>query len=384
MTVTTTEKAAAAETLDGLLARRVAAARTSLLNGNGGVSSTEIEEIERLARFVTLQKDLEPAKPQHHVLGIALLVTTLVALSVLMYATLPSTEVEVFAATSQVGFRVPSPQTLSEGMEANDLLVTCACDIRVPSSPGRPSRVLTTSGADAVMRLTAAGEGERKGSITIAPIPLAPASQVRLRHRGTPGAYTLSLEAPTLSLRVNVYGTIVLAIPGDLPVTVDFVVPKAVVLSTDGKALSLDVQTTNAKDLGLAPQILVDELSFLRIDEPASPGQPPRRVSTIHGGTLYWEALNGSERTLRPSEQIAFDKVQGEIVAVDLKDTDMALRFHGDVGAVTAGWGRNRRSLMPTWLEWLRARHGLSLLWGSTVYVVGLLMGALRWFKVSL
>ena len=54
------------------------------------------------------------------------------------------------------------------------------------------------------------------------------------------------------------------------------------------------------------------------------------------------------------------------------------------LGAVTAGWGHNRRSLMPTWLEWLRARHGLSLLWGSTVYIVGLLMGALRWFKVSL
>jgi hypothetical protein len=54
------------------------------------------------------------------------------------------------------------------------------------------------------------------------------------------------------------------------------------------------------------------------------------------------------------------------------------------VTAVTAGWGENRRSLMPTWLEWLRARHGLSLLWGSTVYIVGLLMGALRWFKVGL
>ena len=383
MTVTTTEPRAADATLEDLLARRIEAVRASLL-ADGRVDTGEIQEIEHLARFVALRKDAQPAKPRHHLLGAGLLITTLVGISLLMYARLPATEVEVFAATSQVGFRVPAPQTLSDGVEASDLIVTCRCDIRVPSMPGKPSRVLTTSSADAVVRLTVAGEGDRKGSITIAPIALTPGSQVRLRHRGAPGAYTLSLESPELALRVNVYGTIDVAIPGELKTPVDFVVPKAMHMSTGGKALTLDLQTTNHKDLGLAPQLLVDQLSFLRIDEPASPGQPVRRVSTLHGGTLYWEALNGEERTLRPSEQIAFDEVQGEIVAVDLKDTDMALRFHGDVGAVTAGWGHNRRSLMPTWLEWLRARHGLSLLWGSTVYIVGLLMGALRWFKVSL
>jgi len=383
MTVTTTEPRAADATLEDLLARRIEATRASLLAGDGRVDTADIQEIEHLARFVALRKDAQPAKPQHHLLAVALLVTTLVAVSLLMYATLPATEVEVFAATSQVGFRVAAPQSFSDGVEVRDLLLTCACDIRIPSTPGKPSRVLTTSGADAVVRLTAAGEGERKGSITIAPIALQPGAQVRLRHRGTPGAYALSIESAGLLLRVNVYGTIDLAIPGELPSEVDFVVPKAMQVSTGGKALALDLQATNHKDLGLVPQLLVDELSFLRIDEPASPGQPVRRVSTLHGGTLYWEALNGEERTLRPSEQIAFDEVRGEIVAVDLKDTDMALRFHGEVGAVTAGWGQNRRSLMPTWLEWLRARHGLSLLWGSTVYIVGLLMGALRWFKVS-
>jgi hypothetical protein len=234
------------------------------------------------------------------------------------------------------------------------------------------------------VRLTAVGSGDRKGSITIAPITLAAESLVRLRQRGGGGGYVLSMEAPTLAVRVNLYGQILLAIPGDLPATVDFVVPKAMLVTTGGKALTLDIQTTNSADLGLTPQILINHLSFLKIDEPAAPGQPVRRVSTLQGGTLYWEGLNGVERTLRPSEQIAFEEVRGEIVAVDLKPDDMALRFHGEVGEVTAGWGRNRRSLMPTWLEWLRARHGLSLLWGSTVYIVGLLMGALRWFKVSL
>jgi hypothetical protein len=318
------------------------------------------------------------------VLGIGLIVGTLLVVSLLMYVRLPSTQVEVMAATTQVGFRLPEAQALSEGMAASDLLVTCACNIQLPSSPGQPARELTTTGADVSVRLTGATASERKGSITVAPIAVAPDSVVRLRHSGAAGVYGLSMEAPSLVLRINVYGPIQLTIPGELPTTIDFVVPKAMLATTGGRPVTLDIQTNDNSGLGLASQILVNQLTFFRREQAAAAGQTERRVSTLQGGTVYWEALNGAERTLRPSEQIEFDGVRGEILAVDLKPSEMSLRFHGDVTAVTAGWGENRRSLMPTWLEWLRARHGLSLLWGSTVYIVGLLMGALRWFKVGL
>ena len=48
---------------------------------------------------------------------------------------------------------------------------------------------------------------------------------------------------------------------------------------------------------------------------------------------------------------------------------------------MTSGSGDTRRSLMPTYLEWLQARHGLSLLWGTTLYVFGLVVAALRWWR---
>jgi hypothetical protein len=38
---------------------------------------------------------------------------------------------------------------------------------------------------------------------------------------------------------------------------------------------------------------------------------------------------------------------------------------------------------MPTWLDWLKARRGLYLLWGTAIYVFGLIAGVLRWLKVS-
>ena len=37
--------------------------------------------------------------------------------------------------------------------------------------------------------------------------------------------------------------------------------------------------------------------------------------------------------------------------------------------------------LMPTLLDWLRARHGLSLLWATTAYLVGLFVAILGWWR---
>jgi hypothetical protein len=35
---------------------------------------------------------------------------------------------------------------------------------------------------------------------------------------------------------------------------------------------------------------------------------------------------------------------------------------------------------MPTWLEWVRARQGPALLWGTSFYVVGLRLTVRRWW----
>ena len=46
-----------------------------------------------------------------------------------------------------------------------------------------------------------------------------------------------------------------------------------------------------------------------------------------------------------------------------LRPDRLSLTFHGQVSDMTSGDGAERRSLMPTWLELLRAQHGLGLLW---------------------
>ena len=39
---------------------------------------------------------------------------------------------------------------------------------------------------------------------------------------------------------------------------------------------------------------------------------------------------------------------------------------------------------MPTYLAWLKARHGLYLLWGTTLYLFGLIASLLRWWGLRL
>ena len=68
-------------------------------------------------------------------------------------------------------------------------------------------------------------------------------------------------------------------------------------------------------------------------------------------------------------------------MAHPVADDGVRLRFHGRVRGLSSGSSEIKRSLMPTVLDWLRAQHGLSLLWGTTAYVVGLFITVLGWWR---
>lgn len=88
------------------------------------------------------------------------------------------------------------------------------------------------------------------------------------------------------------------------------------------------------------------------------PSLPPRRVPTILSGALYLAALDGRKYALREGEDLRFKKSEGLIRALKLERNQLALTFHGDVQGMTTGWQKTRVALMPTVLDWLRARHG--------------------------
>ena len=131
-------------------------------------------------------------------------------------------------------------------------------------------------------------------------------------------------------------------------------------------------------------QIPADSLSLFNVDEhTGSDNTIVRHLSTILSGTLYFESLGGKEKKLRPGQEIRFESSKGIIRTLDLKDDHIAFAFHGSVKGMTTGGDNNSVSLMPTYLEWLSARHGLSLLWGTTLYLFGIILGVMRWWRAS-
>jgi hypothetical protein len=84
---------------------------------------------------------------------------------------------------------------------------------------------------------------------------------------------------------------------------------------------------------------------------------------------------------LREGEDLRFNLSDGQIRTLKLDKNQLILKFHGHVGGMTTGWEKIRVNLMPTWLAWLRARHGLGLLWGTTLFLFGLINRIIRWWK---
>jgi hypothetical protein len=170
------------------------------------------------------------------------------------------------------------------------------------------------------------------------------------------------------------------------PEQVNFLCPKSILFRSGSEEINLDMNfQTGVKSI--FPRLLqADSLSLFNIDEHVNADNTNtivRHVSTVLSGTLYFESLGGKEKRLRPGQEIRFESSKGEIRTIDIKDDHIAFAFHGSVRGMTTGGDKNRISLMPTYLEWLSARHGLSLLWGTTLYFFGLIASVLNWWRAK-
>ena len=129
--------------------------------------------------------------------------------------------------------------------------------------------------------------------------------------------------------------------------------------------VDLDLTLLDPNKDHFASQLSARDPSFLDVEDFRDPNSNlPRHVSTVLSGTLNFESLNGLERKIRPGEMIQLETSQLEIRTLRLREDHIELKFHGRVRGLNVGSNDGRRSLMPTWLEWLQARHSLSLTLG--------------------
>jgi hypothetical protein len=368
--------------LGELLRQRVQAAGEDTLRAGGQVSAEQVDALERLARFVDIYQTTQSPPGRGRWTVAAALAGTLLIVSLLLFVDVSETEIELDLALSEVSFVLPRQQVFAEAMNLSAFGVSGLREIQLPHADGEDAEIIQANdGAETALRLSPLSQGTSHGIITLGTMTPPNETRIWLIHAGQSRKYRLSLKSSDLKLRADVNGPVQIGGLGRGIKQLDFAVPKAILLQAGDDEVDLDLTLPDSARGTLSSQLSISNLLLTQIREFQHPDRTiASRASTILSGTLYFAALNDKERKLRPGEMIQFERSHGELRTLRLGDDHIELRFHGRVSGITTGSGDNRQSIMPTWLEWLQARHGLSLLWGTGFYLFGLLIALLRWW----
>jgi hypothetical protein len=370
--------------LRDLLQVRAKALHDEALRSGGSVPAEQWEALRRLSSLVDICNASRPAPSRRHWPLIAVFASTLIVASILLFARRESTDIELDLQVDEIGFVLPGRQILSEQLDLSALGVSGLSRVQLPRARGLEAMTLV-SGHDfeSGISLAVATKQQVKGEVSLPELIFPAQTRVSLEKAEPSAQYRLTLQGTGLDLRAEVNGPVRVNLAGGSEHQFLFPSPKAVIFEPQSQ-VNLDL-TFLALPHKISPMPLaIRDLSLLRIeDRRGLEGLPARRVSTILSGTIYFQELNGQELKLRPGEAIRFEGSEGEVEILELKDDHIVLQFRGRVWGLTTGSSEIGRSLMPTWLEWLKARRGLYLLWGTAIYLFGLIAGALRWLRVS-
>jgi hypothetical protein len=159
--------------------------------------------------------------------------------------------------------------------------------------------------------------------------------------------------------------------------------PKLVTITPVDGPTAVSIEPEPGVEIVPSRRLLVSDLSFRVVEElEAQDSTIVRGLSTITSGTLYLPELSDTAHPLRTGVGLRFDVVEGRLDALTLSTDGISLRFSGIVRGLRIGDGTAGRDLMPSLLDWLTAQHALSLFWGTSLYLIGLLLGLLRWLKL--
>jgi hypothetical protein len=368
--------------LRDLLRRNAEMARQEALESNGQIQIDRIESLKRLRRLVDICERLEPTPPPKRWPVLAVLASALVLISILLFGHVSETEIELDSTLSEVGFELPKAEALTSAITLSALGAFGVREIEIPRTSQGDVFPPSSQQGDSAVQLSLI-PGRKDGGISLEPIVPAGGARVWVQHKGIPQQYRLSLASSGTELHASVDGSLHVSVAGVGTKQLKFSSPKTVILKAGSNNVDLDLTLPSGLRVAFTSELPARNLDLSRIEEFDSADRSlVRRVSTILSGVLYRESV-GEEQKLRAGESLQFEASEGEIHTLSLDQDHIVITFHGQVRGMNLGSGEGRRNLMPTWLEWLKARHGLSLLWGTSLYVMGLVLGVLRWWRTS-
>lgn len=336
---------------------------------------------------VAVDAKTQALRRQRRLLAIVI-VATLTLMTLLMFARVRSTEVELELIATEFELAVSERQVITSGLPVASLGIVGVGRIDAPDDdegrPLFPAGRIDAVGAIRLMPAEATNDSPAT-NVTLGEIVVPAGTRIRLAVAEPTATYRVDFYGKPVSVPVSVHGRVRASSSESPPKESSFSAPRLVTITAAGDELALDLGLHRAvKRNGFVPVIDVSDLAASRIDQHVDPaGSVVRRVSTIVSGSVFLTAVEDREHKLRTGEVLVLNGVHGEVASLAFTDTGIALNFRGRVRDVTVGWGEHPRSLMPTWLEWLRARHGLTLVWGSAIYLLGVMATVARLWGVK-
>jgi hypothetical protein len=373
----------AQDQLRELLQRKTEAVSELAVREQGNVPAEVFHNLSRLKQLVELHEPVTPPSPLKRWLLPAILLITLLVTSALLFVHLSAARVDLDITAATVAFTLDQPQDL-------------ASNIRVLSISASGLQRIDTSGFNSVDRADTANPGatdsirvslagDRKGAITLEEIRLPAKTRVTLEALEGSNRYRVAWKLPkdehSKPLNVSMLGEVEMGLSASPPQLSRLSTPTGLEL-VPGSDVVLDLELMGNSGLPMEASLPASGLSFSTVHESVGAESSARLISTIRSGAVFIQSLNGQKYDLRAGERLRFSDSIGEIQKAQLSSAGISVQYEGEVWGMSAGSKEFPTSLMPSLLEWLRARHGLSLLWGSTLYLAGILTAVLRWFRM--
>lgn len=312
----------------------------------------------------------------------SIFLATLVIASVLLFVRIPETSIELVGTINGLGFTSAAKQPLNGPLDVSSIGAAGLNDVQLPDEIARPAtgisalRISTGGGADAK---------QQAGSIVVDRFDVPADTRVWLSRTSTPRQYRITLRSDRpepISIHVDVHGALAFAPAGSASTVTTLRAPQPVEISSTSGSLDLEITLAQGTPAPRWQQIEVRNLRIYQVQDDQKSDRPiVRPVSTLLTGSIYFESLGGTERKLRTGEMVRFSSAVGTLLTLDLRDDGIAATFQGDVKGMSLGAGENPRPIMPSLVTWLRQRQGLSLLWGTALYLFGVTATLRKWWS---
>jgi hypothetical protein len=309
--------------------------------------------------------------------------SALLVASVLLFVRVSTTSIQLDGSFSGFGFVAPEQEALNQPLEVIALGVSGLTAVQLPDD-AQASDSDPTAIRIAVDSATG-GNGAHAGSVVLDRIVVPAGTQVWLSRTDVPRQFRISFRsaAPVpITVHADVMGTIAFVPSGARATTATLKAPQPVDFTSTTGTLDLDLTLTPGSPAPRWEQLAARNLKLYRVEDERDAARPfARPVSTVRSGSIYLESIGGTAHALRTGELLRFDGVTGTILTLELQDAGIAVSFQGEASDMRSGAGEHPRSLMPTLLEWLRQRQGVSLLWGTALYLFGITTTLRRWWR---